>query len=294
MKSRTLGVLLVGGLIVAATVLANPVAASLGRESATDTIHFGWSRTSGSNDYVDQTWWAARSHCAPDNFAERLLCIPVAIMARGAGARFEAKLSQDTGLPLPEGWALTTAKNSPLITSVYVETPRDLAAVLGYYRTELAKRGWTENDGAVVARDRAVIAFTTTDGPALLRLSRQDDKTIAALSLRKPSVANAGILPMQGQARLMLGSKTDEDAIIGINGQTIKLTARAGEKLTNSDDEAGKLPDSQKIDLPPGKYKVTLEVASGAARSREFEIAANETWGLLVGPDGVPLPIRLY
>ena len=32
----------------------------------------------------------------------------------------------------------------------------------------------------------------------------------------------------------------------------------------------------------------------GAAQNREFEFAADETWGLLAGPAGVPLPVRLY
>ncbi|MBB4367274.1 hypothetical protein GGD63_000043 [Bradyrhizobium sp. cir1] len=54
------------------------------------------------------------------------------------------------------------------------------------------------------------------------------------------------------------------------------------------------MPDSQKIDLPPGRYKVTLKVDGGAAESREFEVAANETWGLLAGTDGALLPMRLY
>jgi len=292
MKGRTLAALLAGSLIVATAMLARPVAASLGRDS--DTIQFGWSRTSGVDNYVDETWWAVRSHCAPDNLAERLLCIPVSFMARGAGTQFEAKLSDDTGLPLPAGWALTTAKNSPLIRSVYAETPRDLAAVLGAYRTELGGRGWTENDGAVVAPDRAVIAFTTAHGPALLRLSRQDDKTISELSQRKRAVATAGLLSKPGQVKLMLGNKTDEEAVITVNEQTIRLAAHAGEKLANSDDAAGELPDSQKLDLAPGKYKVTLEVAGSAAESREFVVTANETWGLLVGPDGVLLPLRLY
>ncbi|MET4258430.1 uncharacterized protein involved in high-affinity Fe2+ transport [Bradyrhizobium sp. S3.12.5] len=62
----------------------------------------------------------------------------------------------------------------------------------------------------------------------------------------------------------------------------------------DSDAEAGELPDSQKLDLPPGKYKVTLKVDASAPQSREFEVAADETWGLLVGPDGAALPIRLY
>ena len=124
----------------------------------------------------------------------------------GRGARAAAIDDAATGLPLPKPWLLTTAKNSPFIKSVHVETPLDLAAVLGFYRVELSKRGWTENDGAVVEPDRAVIAFTTTDGPALLRLIHQDDRTIADLSLRKPAAANAGIQPRPGQARLMLGN----------------------------------------------------------------------------------------
>jgi hypothetical protein len=282
--------LVAGSLVVATAVLASPVAASLD----SDAIQFGWSRTSSSNDYVDQTWWAIRSRCIPDNVAERLLAIPVSVMARRTGARFEAELSDETGLPLPEGWALATAKNSPLIRSVYAETPRDLAAVLGFYRTTLGERGWTENDHAVVEADRAVIAFTTAHGPALLRLSREGDKTISELSQRKRAEATAGLLPKPGQVKLMLGNKTDDEAVITVNDQTIRLAAHAGEKLANSDATAGELPDGLKLDLPPGSYKVTLKVAGSAADNREFEVAANETWGLLVGPDGALLPMHLY
>ncbi len=106
---------------------------------------------------------------------------------------------------------ISTEKSSPFIRSVHVETTLDLAPMLGFYRTELGKRGWTEDSGAVVEPDRAVIAFTTTDGPALLRLNRQDDRTIADLSLRKPGAATADVLPRPGQVRLMLGNETDEE-----------------------------------------------------------------------------------
>ena len=139
-----------------------------------------------------------------------------------------------------------------------------------------------------------MIAFTTTDGPALLRLIHEDDRTIADLSLRRPAAANAGILPKPGQVSLMLGNKTDEEAVITINGQTVRLAARAGEKLADATITASELPDVKKFDLPPGKYRVTLKVASGAAQNRELEVAAGETWGLLVGPDGAPLPMHLY
>jgi hypothetical protein len=223
-----------------------------------------------------ETSWAL-ADCPQNYLAKRLLC-PVASVAEAASDDLA------TGLPRPKPWVLTTARNSPFIKSVHIETPLDLAAVLAFYRVELSKRGWTENDGAAVEPDRAVIAFTTVNGPALLRLVHQDDRTIADLSLRKPAAffGQADILPSPGQVKLMFGNTTDEEAVITVNQQTIKLAARAESR------------NSPQIDLPPGKYKVTLELARGAAQKREFEVAAGETWELLAGPAGVPLPLHLY
>jgi hypothetical protein len=93
--------------------------------------------------------------------------------------------------------------------------------------------------------------------------------------------------------RLLLGNTRDEAAIITINGQTVTLAARAGDSLTDHAGSVRKSPDSQEINLPPGKYKVTSKIAGGAAQNREFEVAADETWGLQVGPAGVPLPVQL-
>jgi hypothetical protein len=320
MKRRTKGVLLVASLAVATVVvLAAGLTRALDPGHQCDTgfsplvdCTFHWSSITVSQGRpifatppsatsatpsspigtilsVDTTSWAL-ADCPRNHIARRLLCATPAVAAPAQAASDDVV----TGLPLPKPWVLKTAKSSSFIRSVHVETPLDLAAVLGFYRVELSKRGWMENDGAVVEPDRAVIAFTTTDGPALLRLIHQDDRTIADLSLRKPAAADAGILPRPGQVRLMLGNKTDEEAVITINEQTVKLAARAGDKLANSADAAVKLPDSQKIDLPPGRYKVTLKMASGAAQNRELEVAAGETWGLLIGPAGAPLPVHLY
>ncbi|RXH35590.1 hypothetical protein XH99_07560 [Bradyrhizobium nanningense] len=294
MKRRTLGALLAGGLFAATAAMAIPVTPDPARDSPTNTIQISWSHTTRSNGYVDDTWWATRDRCAPDYLGERLLCDAVGLLARTTSRTFEVKMSQDMGLPLADRWGLMTAKNSPFIRSAHVETPLGLEAVLGFYRAALEKRGWTENDGAVVEADRAVVAFTTSDGPALLRLVRQDHTTIADLALRKPLAATALIRPAPGQVRLLLGNKMDEAADITVNERTIRLAAHAGEKLVDSDDAADKLPDSQKIDLLPGKYRITLQLEGSAAQQREFEVAANETWGLLVGPAGAPLPIRLY
>jgi hypothetical protein len=240
----------------------------------------------------DVTSWAI-ADCPSNHIARRLIC------ATGPDAAPVRAADDDpvTGLPRPKPWLVTTAKNSMFIKAFHLETPLDLAAVLGFYRLELSKRGWSENGGAVVEPGRAVIAFTTSDGPALLRLTHQDDRTIADLSLRKPAATNAAILPMPilpipGQVRLLLGNDTDEEAVVTINEQTIELAA--GAKLTDDPATGRRSPDSQEINLPPGTYKVTLKVASGVVQNREFEVAADETWGLLAGPAGVPLPLHLY
>jgi hypothetical protein len=329
MNRRTKVVLLVGGLTVA-TVLATVVALTGALAKVMDPQHYcetGFSKLinctyhrssittgrstpifttpsnatstipSGSPDtfrptYVDVTSWGV-ADCPRNYIARRLLC---AVPSEEAPAQ-PGDDDPVTGLPRPKPWLLTTAKDSTFIKAFHVETPLDLAGVLRFYRLELSKRGWSENVGAVVEPGRAVIAFTTADGPALLRLTHQDERTIADLSLRKPVAINAGILPMPilpipGQVRLLLGNATNEEAVVTINEQTIELAA--GAKLADDPATGRESPDSQEINLPPGKYKVTLNLASGAAQNREFEVAADETWGLLAGPAGVPLPLRLY
>src|SRR3954469_413582 len=119
----------------------------------------------------ETTAWAV-AQCPRNAIANRLLCaVPSATSPAEAASDDLA-----TGWPRPKPWLITTAKQSPFITSIHVETPLDLAATLTFYRAELAKRGWTETDAAAVEPDRAVIAYTTSDGPAQLRLTRQNGK----------------------------------------------------------------------------------------------------------------------
>jgi hypothetical protein len=260
MKRRTQAVLIVGGLAVAALAALGVATFALNRAldphgncatgfSSLSSCTFHWSSTTTGQSSPISSTSSSEADTAPSS---------------------------------------ATAKDSPVIKSLHVETPLALAAALGFYRIELGKRGWTEIEGAVVEPDRAVLAFATADGPALIRLVRQDDRTIADLSLRKPAASNAGVPPRPGQARLMLGNSTDGEAVITVNDETMTLAARAGGNLTD------KGPDIPEIDLPPGRYRVSLKVAGGGAQNREFEVAADETWGLLAGPAGVPLPMRLY
>jgi hypothetical protein len=207
---------------------------------------------------------------------------PVAAAAQADNDDLEVE--ESGGLPMPKSHISSTGANSPFRNEMHAEARLDLAVVLDFYRRELSKRGWKESAGAVIKTDQAVVGFTTADGPGQLRLGREDGKTVIALSLRKPDAAEkAGMLPKAGQAKLLLGNMTGEEAVITIDKRTIKVAAGAGRQS----------PDGPKIDLPPGKYTYTLKLASRAAQSQEVEVGADETWGLLVGPGGV-LPMHLY
>jgi hypothetical protein len=322
MKRRTKGVLLVGSLatltvVAAVVVMTGLLTTAFARivdphnycETGFSTLvdcTYHWTTTSISQgtpafttpsstpprfqpSYTDTMTWAV-AKCPQDYIARRLLCAVAADAAPVQAASDDLA----TGLPRPKPWFITTARNSRFIEALHVETPLDLAATLAFYRAELSKRGWTEDDGAVVAPDGAMIAFTTSGAPALLRLTRQDDRTIVDLSTRKRAATNVDSLPKPGQARLLLGNATDEEAVITINEQTMKFAARAGDNMNDDPETGRKSPGSREIKLPPGKHKVALKIASGAVQNREFEVAAGETWGLLAGPAGVLLPVHLY
>src|SRR3954452_23573683 len=204
MKRRTKAVLLISGLAVT-TVVATYAMLSVALARAIDPQNYcgtGFSKLSSCTMRVASrtitqskpdfgplaaTWnepdrvissettaWAV-AQCPRNAIANRLLCA-----APGATSPAEAA-SDDlaTGWPRPKPWLITTAKQSPFITSIHVETPLDLSGVLAFYRAELTRRGWTETDAAVVEPDRAVIAYTASDGPAQLRLTRQNGRTIA-------------------------------------------------------------------------------------------------------------------
>ena len=43
------------------------------------------------------------------------------------------------------------------------------------------------------------------------------------------------------------------------------------------------------LELPPGTYKFSLKMSGKAAASDQIVVAADETWGLLIGPGGVSI-----
>ncbi|AJA59687.1 MULTISPECIES: hypothetical protein [Bradyrhizobium] len=165
--------------------------------------------------------------------------------------------------------------------------PAELSDVLAFYRAELTKRGWQEKtDGTTVTAERAELAFTSPEGPAMLKLGRAREETTVSLVQRNPqAAAKADIMPKAGQARLMLGNIGPKEASLTINKQTIKIAAGAGGPQS---------PKGPMLDLPPGKYQYALRLPGQPTRNETLTVAAGDAWGLLVGPTGEVLPLQMY
>lgn len=194
-------------------------------------------------------------------------------------------VEESGGLPVPKRHTMADGTKTPFRRELNANVPLDLAAVLGFYRRELGKLNWKEETkGAVTAADNAVIAFSSADGPAVLKLSRKDNETIVNLVVRNPDAASkAGVIPKPGQAKVLVTNPNEVEAVITINKQTIKVAAGAGTKA----------PDGPMLDLAPGKYKFSIKLPGKPAHDDEMEVGADQTWGLLIGPGGA-LPMHVY
>ncbi len=190
----------------------------------------------------------------------------------------------DSALPAPTRHTQLGTEKTPFRVKLTASIPAELPKVLAFYRNELGKLNWKESSGAVIKSDEATLAFTAPEGPATLTLGRKDDETTVELSLRKQTEAQkAGMLPKEGQAKLLFGNMVPSEAVVTINKQTIKVAAGAGAKK----------PDGPVIDLPPGKYKYAIRIGGKAAQTEEVEVGAGETWGLMIGPGG-SLTLQVY
>jgi hypothetical protein len=214
----------------------------------------------------------------------------------GASAKSAVPLEADTesALPVPKqhsSTSLGTAKlpgiEVPFRRELDASVPAELNDVLAFYRSELTKLGWQEKpDGAVVAADRVQLAFASPQGPAVLKLGRTESETSINLVQKNPDAATkADIMPKPGQAKLLLGNMGNQEAVLTINKQTVKIAAGAGGPQS---------PKGPMLDLPPGRYQYSLRMAGRPARNDTITIAAGDAWGLMVGPTGEVLPLQMY
>jgi hypothetical protein len=129
----------------------------------------------------------------------------------------------------------------------------------------------------VIKPDQALLAFSSPDGPAVLKLGRSNGQTTIDLVQKIPAAAaRSGVMPKPGQANLSLINASQSDAVFTINERTFRIAAGSGV-----------LPDmSPTIGLPPGKYRYSLEIANGPVQDNEIELTADDNTGLTIGANG--------
>lgn len=199
----------------------------------------------------------------------------------------------NSALPVPKEHSMSSlgvgklpGTETAIRRELNASVPADLGSVLAFYRGELTKLGWKESaDRVVMKPDQALLAFAAPDGPATLKLGRNNGETTIDLAQKFPAAAAKGeVMPKPGQAKLMFVNIGDSEAMLTINKQTIKIAAGAG----------GPRAKGPSLELPPGKYQYSLKVGAGPVRSNTIEIAADDTWGLMVAPGGEVMPLQVY
>ncbi|UWU92401.1 hypothetical protein [Bradyrhizobium sp. CB1015] len=171
---------------------------------------------------------------------------------------------------------------APLRTRLEARVPAALGDVLAFYRTELGKLGWQEQqDVAVVSADHARLAFVSPIGPAALELDRKEGSTAVQLVQKNAQAATrANVLPDPGQAKLVFSNIGENEAVLTINQRTIPRPAGA---------------NAVALDLVPGTYTYGLAVPGRPARTNMLAVAAGDSWELTVGRDGEAWPpLQLY
>jgi hypothetical protein len=200
----------------------------------------------------------------------------------------------DSALPVPKQRTMTSmgtgkvpGSDAPFRRHLEASIPADLNAVLGFYRSEFGKRGWKEQaDGALVKPDQVRLAFTSSDGPATLKLGRRNGETSVNLAQKYPAAATkADVLPKPGQAKLVFGNMGGSEATVTINKQTIKVAGGAGGPQS---------PSRPMLELPPGKYRYSLKLAGRPAKNDTVEVTADDAWGMMIAPSGEVLSLQIY
>ena len=197
-------------------------------------------------------------------------------------------VSDQRGLIVPSPNSSTSTERTPYRQEATARVPASVADILAFYRRELATRGWTEAPGGAAgsAADQAQLRYAAPDGPALLTLTRLADAgvTEVRLTLRREALAKKdGIAPSPGQSKIVFGNMEDTAAVIKIQDKTIRVAPGTG----------GKEPNGPKLDLPPGTYKLTVQLGKQPPVAETITLEADRTMGVLVGPRGA-LALPLY
>ncbi|HEX4894161.1 MAG TPA: hypothetical protein VFV47_12805, partial [Hyphomicrobiaceae bacterium] len=188
------------------------------------------------------------------------------------------------GLPVPKPHNSVGRTSSLFRYEAFAAVPAKIDTVLAFYKRELASRGWSEVSEPKINGGKVSAQFNSPEGPARLTLERRGSETHATLAVRKEAEAQkSGLKAKPGMARLLLGSIIDGAATVSVAGRSIRVPAGVGSKA----------PDGPTIEVRPGTHKITVKMGGQVERTETVTVAADEIWGLLIGPGGI-LPLQAY
>lgn len=190
-------------------------------------------------------------------------------------------------LPVPVGAREALQSGSRFLRSLNATIEADLTDVLLFYQRELPRRDWREvSDRCDVTANQATFVFQGREGELQLKLRHERQRTIIRIDVRNAKLAEAaGILPTSGKAKLILGNAHEQPATIVIDGKAHSIAAGVG-----AEDPA----DAESLEVSPGSHAVTVKIPGEADQSEQAELAADETWGVIVIPTGGFFLDRLY
>lgn len=176
------------------------------------------------------------------------------------------------GLPIPDGLGNTGSESTQFSKAVNFSAPNSVAEIVAFYRSELTKKGWKE-DQAKISETEAEISFTTSGGPATLTVKREGDMSNAVLSVKdKAKAAASPLAPKAGKVKLLFANLSEKAADVAIGKKHVKVPAGAGSKG----------PDGPSLEVAPGDLTASMKGAK-----ENFKAGPDEIWMIGIGPGGL-------
>ena len=188
------------------------------------------------------------------------------------------------GLPLPPGHESTSSIGSQFAKMVHSSVRGNVMEVMAFYLEELVERGYQPDEGTDFDEKQAVLNFTHDEGPLVVTLEKFGADVRIKMEVKRSGVAKeAGILPKEGKALLIVGNLAESAATITVGDVTLKAVAGEGSNE----------PDGPRTDLEPGSYTVTVTLEGESPVEEKLEVGKDETWGVMVLPSG-PAVLQLF
>src|SRR5262249_36190294 len=199
--------------------------------SANDSINAALKEMQQMMREADAATAAAKQNAAPARSSEKPAEKPAVQQANA-----DDLVAEDSdGLPAPKRRTNTVNTKTPFRRELAIDSPLELAAVLEFYRRELGKLNWKEDEKAAKgAADSASLAFAPTGAPPILTPGRKTDQTTETPTVKYPKEAKkVGLLQNAGQAKVMFGNILPAEATITFDNKPLKVAAGAGTKAPN-------------------------------------------------------------